>query len=38
MCIIFKYNSDLNKLQNKLSIDKLTIVKEVKEKFNNLPV
>ena len=38
MCITFKYNSDLNKLQNELSIDKLTIVKEVKEKFNNLPV
>nr|ADO51620.1 rnapol [Moniliophthora roreri] len=38
MCICFKYNSDLNKLKSQLSPEELSIVKEVKEQFNNLPV
>ena len=37
MCITFKHNSDLTKLEKKLIPDKLTIVKEVKENFMFLP-
>nr|QWO71452.1 RNA polymerase [Calocybe cyanea] len=38
MCIVFKHNSNLDTLKDKLTIDKLTIIKEVKDSFDSLPL